>query len=1088
MVGAVRATDIAPMNLNAIIVLSWSTAWMLLVMGGVLVLGSCSASPGRPTPTLQPAVTTNLRCEYLTDPLGIDQVKPRLSWIIQSQRRGEKQTAYQVLVATTPEALQRDQGDLWDSGQVQSDHSINVEYAGRPLQSGMVCHWKVRIWDKDGRPSVWSEPATWSMGLLEQDAWKAKWIELDPAIADPAFALVNLDAGKWIWCGTGEIADTCCFRRVVDLGARPVKTAVMVMFGEDEFTLWVNGQEAAAGVKSLHPTVVDIVKFLGPGRNLLAVKAFTKKAKHENAGLIANFTATSDDGESTTVFSDETWRASASESQGWHDTAFDDAHWDWARITGEFIFGDQTRRWEWDRPAAPATYLRKQFVARQAIARATAHVSGLGWFELHVNGHKVGDHVLDPVVSDYNKRAFYVTFDLTDLLGQGENAIGAILGLGRYSNMQLRLQVDVQYADGTSDQWLSDGTWKATNRGPINSNSEFDGESYDARTEMAGWDQPGFDDSAWRSAGTGHAPKIAMTAQMVEPIRVVQTIQPVAMNNPAPGVFVFDMGQNMVGWCRLQVSGRAGTAVRLRHAETLQSDGQIYVANLRAAKATDVYTLKGVGLESYEPRLTYHGFRYVEVTGFPGTPDLSTIQGKVVGDDLALSGAFECSNPLLNQIHQNIFWGVRGNYNGMPTDCPQRNERLGWLGDRGGECWGEPYLFNIAALYAKWLGDMRDTQTPDGSISDTAPGNLHNDGVVWPSTYLIACNMLYQQYGNLRCVSDHYDAMKKWTDSMSGFLADGIMPKNTYGDWCVPPESPTLIHSNDPQRQTDGSLLSTAYFYHDLRLMSRSAGLLGKQDDARDFAARAEVVKAAFNRRFLDTATGQYANGSQTSSVLPLAFGIAPPEYRQRIFQYLVNKIAAQNSGHIGTGLVGAQWLMRVLSDNGPPDVAYAIAAQSSYPSWGYMISKGATTIWELWNGDTADPSMNSGNHVMLVGDLNIWLHEYILGIAPDPDAPAWKHIIIHPHPVGDLRFARGFYDSPYGRISSDWSAQDGRFTLKLTIPTNATATVYIPARDVTEAGLAVGKSLGVQSKGVHTDAAVFEVTSGSFDFSGNLR
>ena len=349
--------------------------------------------------------------------------------------------------------------------------------------------------------------------------------------------------------------------------------------------------------------------------------------------------------------------------------------------------------------------------------------------------------------------------------------------------------------------------------------------------------------------------------------------------------------------------------------------------------------------------------------------------------------------------------------------------------------------------------------------------------------------MLYQQYGDLRILQSHYDAMKKWCDFTASTLQDGIVPKNQYGDWCVPPESPELIHSLDPARQTDGKLLSSAYFYADLRLMEHTANLLGKDDDARQFGIEAEGLKAAFNRHFLDTATGRYSNGSQTSSVLPLAFGLVPPEQTDRVFKNLVDKIANQSQGHIGTGLVGGQWLMRVLSDNGRADLAYAIATQKTYPSWGYMISKGATTIWELWNGDTADPAMNSGNHVMLVGDLNIWMHEYLLGIAPDPDRPGFKHILIQPHPTADLTFARGYYDSPYGRISADWTLQDKRFTLDITVPPNTTATVYLPASDptaITESGKPTAKSPGVKFVAIGS-AAVFEVTSGTYKFRSQL-
>jgi alpha-L-rhamnosidase len=1054
---------------------------LAIIIAAVLCVGSLCVASGADVSTTRPRLV-DLQCEYLANPAGIDSLAPRLSWIMAAGQRDQAQTAYQVVVGSSAELLAADRGDLWDSGKVNSDRSINIEYAGKPLESRMVCHWKVRAWDAQGRPTPWSEPAVWSMGLLNPRDWKAEWIGLPLEITDDAFSVVNLNGAGWIWDTPTDQAGTNYFRRQFDLPDAAIKSAAIVIFGEDEFTLWVNGHEAHHGSKTLRPIAVDMAKYLTPGRNTLAVQAHIEKAKTHGGGLAARLGVTLADGRSVNLTTDGAWPVSSKEVQGWNAPSFDDSSWTRAVKSADFFVGDQTHRWIWVPAPAPAHYLRREFVASQPIRRATAYVSGMGWFELHINGQKIGDHVLDPVVSDYGKRAFYITFDVTDQIKQGPNAIGAILGLGRYCNMQLRVQVELEYADGQTAAWLSDETWKATDGGPIVSNSEYDGETYDARLEMPGWDEPGFDDSKWTQVGTEHGPGVQMSAQMVEPIRVTETIKPKALTQPRPGVFVFDLGQNMVGWCRLRVQGPAGAIVRLHHAETLKPDGMIYVANLRTAKATDEYILKGGSLEIYEPRFTYHGFRYVEVTGFPGEANLSSLEGRVVNDDLAESGEFECSDALLNQIHRNIFWGVRGNYNGVPTDCPQRNERLGWLGDRGAECTGEAYLFNIAALYQKWMGDMRDGQTAAGSISDTAPGNLNNDGVVWPSTYLLAADMLYRQYGNVRALADHYDAMKKWIDYMNGFLKDGMMPRNTYGDWCVPPESASLIHSQDPLRQTDGKLLSTTYFYHDLRLMAQWASLLDKPADAERFSAQAEAMKTAFNHEFLDEKTGQYANGSQTSSVLPLALGLVPEGMKQKVFDHLVEKIQSQNKDHLGTGLVGGQFLMRVLSDNGRSDLAYAIATQTSYPSWGYMVSKGATTIWELWNGDTADPSMNSGNHVMLVGDLNIWLQEYVVGISPDAASPGWKHFDIHPRLTGRLDWARGHYDSPYGRIACDWSRKGAEFSLNMTIPANSTATVYVPAQDAS-----VVKSDGGKFLGFDDGYAAYHVASGSYQFTSRL-
>lgn len=499
---------------------------------------------------------------------------------------------------------------------------------------------------------------------------------------------------------------------------------------------------------------------------------------------------------------------------------------------------------------------------------------------------------------------------------------------------------------------------------------------------------------------------------MAEPIRVTGTLRPVALTEPKPGVFIFDMGQNLVGWCRLTVRGPAGTCVALRHAETLLPDGTLYMANLRGAKVTDLYTLKGGGKELYEPRFTYHGFRYVEVTGFPGRPTPAAIEGCVVNDDVASAGAFTCSQPTLNAIYRNTLWGVRGNYRSMPTDCPQRDERQGWLGDRSAESKGESYLFDIAALYAKWLRDMADSQKENGSISDVCPPYwpLYTDNVTWPSTAVLAPGTLYDQYGDARILERHYPAMAKWMG-----------------------------------------------------------------------------LKAALNAKYYKPELGYYDNGSQTACVLPLAFGMVPPAERGRVFGHLVKKIAEETRYHVGTGLIGGQWLNRVLTDNGRADLAYRLAANTTYPSWGYMAEKGATTVWELWNGDTADPAMNSGNHVMLVGDLVIWFYETLAGIASDPAQPGFKHIVMRPQPLGDLSFVKASHRSPYGLVASEWRRQDGRFDWRVTVPPNATATVYVPAAGadaVTEGGRPLAKAQGVKLLRTESGAVVLAVESGSYRFA----
>ena len=610
--------------------------------------------------------------------------------------------------------------------------------------------------------------------------------------------------------------------------------------------------------------------------------------------------------------------------------------------------------------------------------------------------------------------------------------------------------------------------------------------------EMPDWAAPGFDDSRWQAAQVVAAPGGVLSAQMMQPIRVTGTLKPRSVTELKPGVFIYDLGQNMVGWCRLTVRGPAGTKVFLRHAETLNADGSLYLDNIRGAKVTDVYTLKGEGTEMWEPRFTYHGFRYVEVTGFPGRPTLAALEGRVVNDDVATAGTFTCSHPMINRIYQNIVWGVRGNYRSFPTDCPQRDERQPWLGDRSAESKGETYLFDIAALYAKWTQDMADAQKPNGSIPDVCPSYwpLYTDNVTWPASAVIIPGALHEQYADAEVIARRYPSMVKWMDYLSGFITNGIIARDNYGDWCVPPEDPKLIHSNDPMRKTAPAILATSYFHHCLKLMAGYARMLGKPDDVERFTALAATLKDALNRQFYDRDKGYYDNGSQTSCVLPLAFDMVPPEERPRVFGHLVDKITNETKGHIGTGLVGGQWLNRVLTEGGRPDLVYRFATKTAYPSWGYMVEKGATTVWELWNGDTADPAMTSGNHVMLVGDLVIWLYECLAGIKPDPAQPGFKHIVMKPYPVGDLRFVKASHRSPYGLISSEWERAGDRFDWYITVPPNTTATVHVPARsadDVLAGRLPAIKAPGVRHFRSTADRLVLEIESGRYHFRSTL-
>jgi alpha-L-rhamnosidase len=1048
---------------------------------------------------------TDLRCEYLDNPQGIDAAQPRLAWMLNSDEHDQQQTACQILVASSPAKLKSNSGDLWDSGKVESSQSIQVAYGGKPLVSNEECFWKVRVWDKDGKASEWSGPAEWSMGLLQPSDWHAQWIGLDGKNVTNYLADTS-----WIWFPEGEPERAAppgerYFRRTVVIPSdREIIQARFVYTGDSMCRGWLNGSDLGARASYHVVKDNDVTYRLHPGTNVIALTGYNRGTKAKPAGVIGRLTVAFDHGPPLVVATDDEWKVSKQDPVNWNMADFDDSAWAPAKVLGSAGMQPWGNVRVAEGRRQPARWLRKEFTIGRKFKRATVSFSGLGWSELYLDGQKVGDAVLSPAFAQYNKRVFYVTYDVTKQLRRGVNAMGVVLGNGRFyadrsrvytgtENFgwpKLLLQLRVEYADGAVSNIVSDGSWRLTTNGPILANNDYDGEEYDARKEFPGWSRPGFDDSKWQTAQMVEAPSGVVAAQMIEPIRVTGTCRPLKLKEPEPGVYVYDLGQNIVGWARLKVSGPAGAKISLRFAEELKPDGHLYTANLRGAKAMDTYTLKGHGTEVWEPRFTSHGFRYIEVTGYPGRPDLNSIAGRVVNDDLSTNGDFECSNPLLDRVYRAVVWGVRGNYHSIPTDCPQRDERQGWLGDRSEESKGEAYLFDNAALYAKWMQDIADAQRPSGSVPDIAPTfwPIFSDDVVWPSTSIIIPKMLREQFADKLVIARHYACMKKWMDYMERrYVTNDIISRDSFGDWCVPPEDPTLIHSLDPNRRTDKTLLATSYFYHDLCLMRRYAQMLGKTDDARQFRNQAARMKVAFNDRFLNRDLGQYDNGSQTSCVLPLAFGLVPDDQRQPVFHHLVDKIVNESHHHIGTGLVGGQYLMRVLTDNGRPDLAYAIAIQKTYPSWGYMIEHGATTIWELWNGNTADPEMNSRNHVMLVGDLIIWLYEDLAGIKPDPAEPGFKHIILQPHPVGDLQFVKATHRSPYGLILSSWNTDGATFDWQIEVPVNTTATVYVPAisvEHVYENRRPAAGVRGITSLGMENGRAVFNIGSGKYHFT----
>ncbi|MEN6608567.1 MAG: family 78 glycoside hydrolase catalytic domain, partial [Bryobacteraceae bacterium] len=729
-----------------------------------------------------------------------------------------------------------------------------------------------------------------------------------------------------------------------------------------------------------------------------------------------------------------------------------------------------------------ANQLRKEFTLAARPVRARAYICGLGYYELRINGKKVGDHALDPAWTTYGKRALYVTYDVTPYLEKGANAVGVMLGQGWYGSRALLVQLNVEMEGGRTVELVSDTTWKAQ-QGPITADSVYHGETYDARLETRGWDKAGYADGDWKAASAVEGPKGQLSAQMMPPIRVTDAILPLKMTSPKPGMYVFDMGQNFSGWVELRVQGPRGTAVKLRHAELIYDDGTINVENLRAAKATDVYVLRGDGEEEvYQPRFTYHGFRYVEVTGFPGTPKFDSVRGRVVRSAVQPTGGFTASKQILNEVQRLILWGTQTNLHSVPTDCSQRDERKGWMGDA--HLYGDTVMLNFdaAAFYANFIRGMRDAQGADGAVPDTVPfsGGRRNGDPAWGSAYPILVWAMYEQYGDRRIVEEQYAGIKAWADYLKSHAPDGIVDYYHYGDWV-------------PVERTPGLLTATFYYYWSADIVSRAAEALGNKADADAYRKLAESIKDAFNRKFYNADLRGYGNNSQTSNVLPLYLDMASKEMARPALGSLFHDIVYKNDTHLTTGILGTKYVFPLLTRLGYSDLAYELATQTTYPSWGYMVANGATTLWELWQNKTG-PSMNSHNHPMY-GGLGTWFYNALAGINADIARPGYERVRFEPQAVRDLQWAAGSIETQRGAVASSWSRTPDCIRVEVTIPVGSDAEVHVPKIGLTdvmvrESGKTVWAkkafqrgAAGVKSAKETKDAVIFEAGSGHYVF-----
>jgi len=904
-----------------------------------------------------------LRCEYLINPLGIDVVNPRLSWIVQSEERDQIQTAYQIVVSSSKDLSEKEQGNLWDTGKVSSDQTCHIKYEGKTLKSQMNCYWKVKVWDKEDQASEYSQIAYWSMGLLSPADWKAKWIGLPPRKEK-----------------------------------RPIRQLI-------------------------------------PKRKYL-----------------------------------------------------------------------------------PSPLIRHSFKIEGKIKRATLYSTALGEYELYLNGKRVGDRYFQPEWTDYNKRVQYQTYDITNSLKKGENVIGGILGDGWYRgrlgtfgilhdyygvNLRLLVQIYVEREDGQIQQIYSGSDWKIWEEGPIRESDHFRGEVYDTQKELPGWDSSGFDDSGWNLVNVDNSIKANLVAHMNEPIRIVKEITPIEVTEPKKGEFIFNLGQNIAGWVKIRINKDivdAKATIKLRHGEILKEDGRLYTSNLRLVNATDKYIIDKPVKRELCPHFTYHGFQYVEVTGLKkGTkPDLDFMTGHVIASDSPVVGSFESSDVSLNQLWKNIIWTQRDNMISVPTDCPQRGERMGWMGDNTAFCQTAIFNMDMSAFYSKWIKDIRDAQEEEGNYPDFVPypgSKLYRFlnyycAPGWADCGVILPWTLYLNYGDKELLEGHYNSAKKYIEYIHSRNPDLLWVEgigNEYGDWLNGDE----FKLDDFPKKGSAipiEVFATIYFANSTSLLAKMAKILGKSEDFKHYSDLSKKIKERFNQEFVSE-NGTVEGDNQATYALTLFHDLVSGDLRSKLVQKMVKAIESLDF-RISTGFMTTLPLMISLAQSGNCDIAYKLLFSRRVPSWFYMIDQGATTMWERWDGyvkgrGVQSKTMNSFNH-FAIGSIGEWLYRVILGINFDEKNPGYKHIIIRPKSGEPLKWVNGSYNSIHGEIGVSWQKDEDNFNLKISIPTNTSATLYLPTKhkdNIRESNTPINEIETIEFIKVENNNTIIKIKSGIYHF-----
>lgn len=1100
-----------------------SLAWCAAVGAAALPAMARQAAPAATGPV-------HLRVDNLTNPLGIDDAAPRFSWQLREPARGAKQTAYEVTVASTEALLQSGKPDVWSSGEISSGESLNIRYGGPALKPSTRYYWRVKLWGVGARRYPASEIGWWETGLMSQEAWRAKWIGYET----PEEAELRHADAVWITSPDAKSLaaekgpeERFAYRTSVTL-TKPVRFAEIFATGQDTVSAWINGGQVLKAAplppwsqmpwkKFVHSDVTGKVE---QSANTIAVEAVHYTAnpngmvEAEAPPMMATLVVEYNDGTWASFASSTEWKTAVHALHGWQQKTFDDSGWKdavtWAQATHQDPEAALGNPWIADSVKA----LRRDFSIESPIRSARLYATALGMYEVFLNGKRVGDQVMAPGWTDYRQRVVYQTYDVTAMVREGKNAIGALLAPGWYEDplewyqrpnnygvtpAALRAELRIEHEDGSVQWVMSDASWLAR-QSMILHTEIYDGETQDARRAEPGWDAPDFSATGWKRVITIDPAPLQIDAQNFQPIRLERDLTAKSVTQPKPGVYIYDFGQNLVGAERLRVEGPAGTNVRLRFGEILNPDRTLYTENLRTAKVTDHFVLNGNGVEEFTPQFTYHGYRYAELTGLPAAPGKDAVTAIVFHTAAPFSDKLATGSPMVNQLWSNILWGQRGNFMSVPTDCPQRDERLGWMADAQVFWRTASYNMALAAFSRKFARDMRGSQVGSPFYGIYSPGTSiphSGSGAGWSDAGVIIPWTSWLQTGDTRIIDENWAAMTRYLDAIAAANPDYLWKNDggtPFGDWL------------SPEGKTNYVLIASAYWAYDATLMREMAQATGRTADEQKYAEIFDKIRAAFQKEFVhsdgfiagaDNSPSPFGvinnpnakstgGDTQTGYVLALHMNLLPENLRAAAAKRLVDKIEA-NHEMLATGFLGTPYLLEELTKAGYSQLAWHLLFNSAYPSWGYMVDHGATTMWERWNGNQmiSDPSMNSFNHYAY-GAVGAWIYQYAAGVDATPLDAGFHTVVLHPvfdAKIGHLAFD---YDSAYGPIHSDWRVNGKNAEWHITIPANTSAWLPLNADEAakyTIEGVPLAASKLARA-GSRAGQSGFELPAGSYRFS----